>query len=1668
MISAIKSHVGHLYGGSAAASALSTLLSLKHRRIPGIRHLENIRPELGEFLNRAIPVKETTSIPDSCQAAGLTSLGLGGANYFAVLTEGVNSPSENRNRVIEKGGAFVGKAVTRASDIGTEDVFICLVEKESDFLGAIERAVGQGEIPNVITEGAEVKLRMTISFSSQKSLSTKLKSVITMLEGGHSLKPLESQGVYVAPANDDGKLAFCLPGQGVHYISMGRFLYDSEPLFKDIVDRVHNQAMEAFKFDLIGHIYAESDAPELLKNLGTLIGAQTSLYAIEVALAKLLISKGIIPDVMIGHSFGEVSALAIAGVWTVEDGYKAVVGRIKAAETIAKAKGPALAMASMVCTEEQRDALLKVGGANVVLTNVNAPGRFIFGGVKEDIVRCVELADTFGVDAKLLPIGSAFHSKYMEPAREPFKKWLKDIPCKEPEIPILSTITGEYIESDNFNSDFLAELLSNQLVTPLNLPREINRLYKEGVTHYLEVGPKWAMTKMIDAILSGTRYMAVPSLHPKVGDEEAYRRARAFLIATGHLPSAAAREDIPGMFPPDFIEYMEKHEPSVISLIQEVYNRYHDSLAFGGSARVKSETAGKAVLNKTASPVAAPKKVEAAPASASPSPVTGGNGAGVDVWKERLRSKLVTATGYPQEMLEDDLDLEADLGVDSVQRAEIWVDLITEHGLSQEARHEGPRTISSLAATLSGIDGGGASVESAPEEAPAVPAVVEAVPAVVEAVPAVVEAAPASASPSPVIGGNGAGVDVWKERLRSKLVTATGYPEEMLEDDLDLEADLGVDSVQRAEIWVDLITEHGLSQEARHEGPRTISSLAATLSNIDGGEKKKPEIAETTPVGASESFQSSQKHTVHSGFAFERVPRLGDTDSCHLYSPGAEFIDEASMDSFNAKQVLAITSDTSALSGRLRRRLDKREIELSTVMAKALTSKTDGEIKELLEGVDTLVYIAHEKVVEEEFSGVVLEDRAFEQVELIYAVFKRLIPFLQNDSKRIMIPVYMDGKFGLDSSKGSMLGAFPVGFARALDKELTGCKVQIIDAGELDFADAVDKNILFTVKGCELGMTGGGRIVPVLSEVLPSKEHSTRLVKGDVVLVTGGARGIVFECVSELARFSGCKLVLTGRTEPVDGHPDWLDIPNEKIDESIRLMEIDLVKNSGAKLPEAKKIAAARRSQWEVNRNIERLKAFGIEAVYERCDVSNREDLTNLINEIAKTSPIAGIVHGSGIQNSKIIVELADRDIKLTLKTKLTPLFTMLDALDWKHVKLFSAFGSIAGLFGNAGQSDYALGNDMIVWMVKKINSLYPHVKTQTVEWTAWVGTGMVKPQEAKRFKEAGLIPLTVETGVPLFMEAVTGSSQERVAAFNAAAPFAAGRKFTKYPAHSTPRKKLLCSKENETDTDSVEFSIEKDGFINHHLVNLKPVIPGTFVTEIFAETLKGSKYIPSKIRFRRPMQLKDGKLDVEIVKTENSMMALPKMRPAGLEDKALANLSFASCNLELRDMVTYPDLKMPKKILKKLNTLSYETSASFYSLLDEKFYKALKTDSVFRGVRATVEEGDMFYSAVTLTSAALDSLAQPGDYVFNPILADMAVQVAAAWAMLRHDTMEIPYEIGQLISDRNIKGEDALVICKEKKIADDESVMDVVVRNTDGTFIMALNDLVLKTIMKG
>jgi acyl transferase domain-containing protein/NAD(P)-dependent dehydrogenase (short-subunit alcohol dehydrogenase family)/acyl carrier protein len=1768
-VTAIKSHVGHIFGGSGATGILSVIQTLRNRTVPGIQNLKKYRPEIEAMLSMAAPQMGNAPLEPQFDAGAVTSLGLGGSNYCLVLTcpEGaapaaqapISAPASSGNL---QGDVFVATAANEAA----------LQENIKNYLQSRQAKASSSD-----------KICLAVSYDSQAQLDKKLESVLSFMGKAMSVKPLESQGVFFNPnfGQVRGKLAFCFPGQGTHYVEMGRHLYDTNSIFKARIDSVSAFAQKHLSFDLKGLLYGSADQAAAMKGLSTIEGAQISAFAVELALYDLLKSMGIKPDTMLGHSFGEISALAAQGVWDDETAFLVVKARIEASNLVAS-QGQKLKMLSVACTEDQMKLFLNLGGDDVVLSNIHAPGQYIIAGKEEAILNIHRTAETFGVEAKPLDIASAFHSKFMQPAVEPFRKQLEQFACKMPQIPIISTITGEYISFAD--SKELADILSRQLVTQLNMPREINRLYRDGVREFLEVGPKWALSKMIEATLSSKDINAVPTLHPKIGDQETFRRAKAYLATIGMI-ALPVSEASPEPADAAFMDYLNSHEPAVLALLNEARKRFQSGWAPAIAPVAATAARSMAIINAPA-PVSKPAAVTAqdislwvargkerlskatgypiemleenldleadlgidsiqraeiwmsfvkeygldenakpakiatlaqlaqelaklsgggisALSEAAPQPAAASTAADLSIWMKRGKDKLSASTGYPIEMLEENLDLEADLGIDSIQRAEIWLALVKEHGLDENARPAKIATLAQLAEELAKLDGGGAQAPHVPtgaivaadteiwlqrarqkisastgypedmlgdsldleadlgidsiQRAEIWLALVkehglneEARPQKIASLMQLAQELAKIAGPeaswqaadvaAAADAGTSAAFDVWLDRGRKKLSAATGYPEEMLEQGLDLEADLGIDSIQRAEIWLALVKEHGLDENARPAKIATLNQLAEELMKLSGGGQSDSKSAAGQTIAAQESI-------------------AGAAPVNELFYSSVLPVSKSQMLDFNCKSVLAICH-TAKDAKKWEAFFTKLGKQVKAVDAPGFVSLQDSQAASMLEGADTVYILQHEPLHKSSKIGSELASRVLAESHLMYSVFKKMSAGLRAGGQRVVCPVTQDGAFGAGKDSFPLLGSFPAGFIRSLSYEITECKFQIIDCGNAAWADVIARSADILFASIEAGVVSGQWMYPVLSPITKcAHAHQTNLNEGDLVLVTGGARGIVFECVTRLAEKTKCKLLLTGRTDMPQGDEPWLAaLPNE-IDKLMHQQEIELVKSKKMNLGDAKRYSAQCRSQWEVNYNLCKLKEAGIQVIYEKCDVADFESVRELVKKILANEPIAGIVHGAGVQKSRLFEELAPEAISRTIETKLTPLLAMMEYIDFSQLKFLSAFGSIAGLFGNMGQTDYSLANDALACAVSSISRQYPGMFANTVEWTAWVGTGMATESEAKRFAEMGLNPVTVDAGVDLYDQAVFRAQLPRLAAFNNGAEFASNRQMSVYAVSARPKDRLML------DSSSTVVLRSEDIYVDQHLVQHQPVVPGTFVTEMILEHLQGSGMQPVQVKFRRPMQVRGAELQLEIVDAGGSLLVLPKDRPE-LEGKALQNLSFAGCGLAKLEPIDQDKLPaVPEKIKKQLLEAGTEVGNLFYEKLDAKFSYVLKSGPIFRGAKATAKDKAAFYGHVYLTDDAMKMAELQGSFCWNPVLADMAIQVAAAWGILDLDVMAIPYEFGQIHILGAATSRDAIVICQAIEQNVDEAKLNITVRDWDGQLIFVMLDVVLKTI---
>ncbi|MEW6012234.1 MAG: acyltransferase domain-containing protein, partial [Elusimicrobiota bacterium] len=331
--------------------------------------------------------------------------------------------------------------------------------------------------------------------------------------------------------NYKGKVGFVFPGQGSQYVDMMRDLamkYDVVmDTFKE-ADKILEKMIGVTLTDTLWSKPGETKE-ELIKRENAIKQTQMTQPAVmtaDMAMFRLLMSYGIKPEMVIGHSLGEYAAATCAGIFTLENGLRAVTSRAKEMSNI-KVKDPGK-MASVAWPYEKVEEQLKKINGYVVAANKNCPIQTVIAGEKEAVDEAVKLFKALGVEAQEIAVSHAFHSEIIRPAIEPYRNFLKKIPIKSWDIPIISNVTADFFPKD---TEAIYDLLVTQMVSPVEFINQIRKMYDEGVRVFIECGPKRVLSAFVTETLKDKDDVFILSTnHPKRGGIYDFNDAIANLL----------------------------------------------------------------------------------------------------------------------------------------------------------------------------------------------------------------------------------------------------------------------------------------------------------------------------------------------------------------------------------------------------------------------------------------------------------------------------------------------------------------------------------------------------------------------------------------------------------------------------------------------------------------------------------------------------------------------------------------------------------------------------------------------------------------------------------------------------------------------------------------------------------------------------------------------------------------------------------------------------------------------------------------------------------------------------------------------------------------------------------------------------------------------------------
>ena len=297
--------------------------------------------------------------------------------------------------------------------------------------------------------------------------------------------------------------AYVFPGQGAQFVGMGKDLYENHPIAKEYFEK----ANEILGFRITDIMFAGTD--EELKQTKV---TQPAVFLHSV-ISALCLGDAFQPEMVAGHSLGELSALTAAGCLTFEDGRRLVAKRALAMQAACEARPGTMAAVigledaqiESICREVSEET-----GKVVICANYNCPGQLVISGEREGVeVACNRLKEAGAKRALVLPVGGAFHSPIMQPAKEELEAAIAATTFHTPRCPVYQNVDGEaHTAPEEIKANLIAQLTASVLWT-----KEVNNMVAAGATEFTECGPGKALQGMISKICKGNDAVSVQDTH---------------------------------------------------------------------------------------------------------------------------------------------------------------------------------------------------------------------------------------------------------------------------------------------------------------------------------------------------------------------------------------------------------------------------------------------------------------------------------------------------------------------------------------------------------------------------------------------------------------------------------------------------------------------------------------------------------------------------------------------------------------------------------------------------------------------------------------------------------------------------------------------------------------------------------------------------------------------------------------------------------------------------------------------------------------------------------------------------------------------------------------------------------------------------------------------------
>ncbi|MFG2721473.1 SDR family NAD(P)-dependent oxidoreductase [Streptomyces sp. NPDC048416] len=1378
-VGSVKSQIGHTKAAAGAAGLIKTALALHHKVLPPTINVDAVSDAADQealYVNRqARPWVGESHRP--VRRGGVSAFGFGGVNFHAILEE--YSASEPVAPVWHHAPTA---HVWHAPDVES------LLER----LRAGSAPEADGPVP-----AGHVRLGVLAAGDSERA--SLVAQAILRLEDDPAANSWELPGRAMyrrAAVPPDTKVAALFAGQGSQYVDMGRQALLAFPPVRAAFDLANalwdpqvsdGETLADVVFPALGQYEQRVSAAKLRRTSY----AQAAIGALAMGQYRFLVELGLAPDGLLGHSCGELTALWAAGSLSDDDCLALTRKRGQAMEPAGQADDfDSGAMLAIRATREVWEELESFH-PELTVCNINAPDELVVGGPTPAVEALVADCGGRRVATHRLSVAGAFHTPLVKEAADAFAEAVAAVELLPPARPVFPGSPGA-----SYGADPVAnrQTLSEQMLRPVDFASRVRDMYAAGFRVFVEFGPGQVLSRLVSRIVDDPA-VEVMATDGGVGADSA---------AT--LMHAALRLAVLGLDIHDINRYQAAPPPARATASPVA--RLLEGPSFAVEAcRPHYED----VLSRTYQ--CTPASARTAEQEPPPLPETG-------PWPDAATEQL----GLHAQYLEGQLhtarrltDLVAgEAGREPRPALLAQVEAVKEHSLALSRAHihaqdvmlelvrlqqHGPRTVTAQeggAATAdagpprgeagagvsgTGVSGAGVSGPVPPSHAvvslprqlpssqpPTAPggAAVHGEDATArpddKGVPAAHPVAHQDALPQPAAWA----VDVAQAEqiLRELVAEKTGYTVEMVAPDLDIQADLGIDSLKQVEIASEAWRRYPfLPREEiyRFAQARTVGELALLLTEI------------ATPSTAGPEGEHRPAPVGRGHLTLRPLPEA-----------------DALADAFGPQPTALVLNDGSALTAAVSAALsgdgwDVRGLTLPGAAAEGPGVLGDWQedtlsrrITEALATAERLDLCVLPAGRDASVRGI---DEAVARLSHAVLVAKHVTPALKDTVRAgyraaFMAVTQLDGALGLKGSGGdesvALLGGLG-GLVKALGVEEPELFCRAVDiAPGLDPSAAAARFMTETtdaVRVVEVAWDGtqrsaltvtpanSGSVTPANSgSVMPAASGSVipavaAPAASDLLVVTGGARGITAWCCATLAAEQSCGFVLLGRTA-LREVPAWAAGHDDPAALAAACREHAAAAGRDVDSPEARDALDAEVSavlqQAEIRATLAALHGQGVEATYVTADVADPAAVEAALAPHA--ARVTGVIHGAGVLADKPLSRKTPGDIAHVVGTKITGLLNVLAALPAENLRHLVVFTSVSGIYGNGRQTDYAMANEALNRFACAWQAAHPACEVSAMAWGPWQG-GMASAEAQALFTQLGVGLLSREQGCAYFSE---------------------------------------------------------------------------------------------------------------------------------------------------------------------------------------------------------------------------------------------------------------------------------------------------------------------------